>query len=216
MIPKLVRLVVADDHPVVIDGLRHTLAQSPAVEIVGSAHSEAALLDELQRCLPQVLLLDLNFRGENALEYLPRIRGLLPGLKVIIFSSYALPSLVKAALAAGVDGYVLKDAPRRELLLALEAVGREETYVCEALRITDRLVDEPNDLTDAFLRKHHLSRRELDVIRLLVAGMNNEAAGAELYISPHTVRTHRKNIMRKLGLRDKAAIVKFALENKLA
>lgn len=213
-----IKIIAADDHPIVIDGIKLSLKGMKDFEFIGEAYSEAALYSLLQQCTPDILILDLNIKGDNSLSYLNNIYQFSPRLKVIIFSSYNTPSLIKTALEKKVNGYLLKDAPKEEFIQALRTVFEDEIFVSKNAQITRdefKQNTSDNNLMDGFLKKNNLSYRELEVIQLIVKGLTSDAIAEQLYISKHTVQSHRKNILRKLSLHSKAEIVKFAYENNL-
>ena len=215
---KNIKIVAADDHPIVIDGIKLSLKDVDDFEFVGEAYNETELYSVLQQCSPDLLILDLNFKGDNSIQYLERIYQICPKLKIIIFSSYNTPSLIKAALKTKINGYLLKDSPKEELIEAIYTVHSGGAYISQnaQLKRDDFKQATTNDLLlDGFLKKNNLSYRELEIIQLIVKGMTSEEIAENLYISKHTVQSHRKNILRKLSLHSKAEIVKFAYENNL-
>jgi len=213
-----IKIIAADDHPIVIDGIKLSLEAVEDFEFVGEASSIPELYSVLQECSPDLLILDLNFKGDNSLQYLERIYQVCPRLKVIIFSSYNTPSLIKSALATQVSGYLLKDTPKEEFIEALYTVHSGGTFISQNANLKRddfKQVTTDNLLLDNFLKKNNLSYRELEIIQLIVNGMTSDAIAEHLYISKHTVQSHRKNILRKLSLHSKAEIVRFAYENNL-
>jgi len=211
-----IKILAVDDHPIVIGGLKLSLQDAKDIEFIGEAYSEAELYTILQQCSPDILILDLNIKGDNSISYLDRIYEIKPHVKIIIFSSYNTPSLVQSALKNKIHGYVLKDTPRDELIRAIYKINAGEKYIPPSIKIKNSETGEsPNNLIDDFLKKNNLSQRELEVIKLIVKGLTSEDIAAKLFISKHTVQSHRKNILRKLSLHNKAEIVKFAYENNL-
>lgn len=211
-----IKIIAADDHPIVIDGLKLSLQDNTDITFIGEAYSETQLYSILQQCAPDILILDLNIKGDNSLSYLDQIYAIRPQLKIIIFSSYDTPSLIRSALKTKINGYLLKDTPKSELLDAIYKVQAGKRYISQNIKLEN--VDSEiasSFLIDDFLKKNNLSQRELEVIRLIVKGLTSDDIAAQLFISKHTVQSHRKNILRKLSLHSKAEIVKFAYENNL-
>ncbi len=213
-----ITIIAADDHPIVIDGIKLSLKDATEFEFIGKAYNENQLYSVLQKQSADLLILDLNFKGENSLQYLDRIYQIQPQIKVIIFSSYNTPSLIKSAMSNKINGYLLKDTSKKELIKALHAIHSGETYFSQNTQNGRRELNQDVSekmLVDDFLKKNNLSHRELEVIQLIVKGLTSEAIAEQLFISKHTVQSHRKNILRKLSLHSKAEIVKFAYENNL-
>lgn len=218
MLTQKIKIIAADDHPIVTDGIKLSLKDIPDFDFVGVAHNEAKLYSILNQYNPDLLILDLNFKGDNSLQYLDRIYQICPKLKVVIFSSYNTPSLIKSALSSKVNGYLLKDTPKEELIEAIYTIHSGGTYVSKNAQLGRddfKQISNDNSLLDGFLKKNNLSYRELEIIQLIVKGLTSEGIAEHLYISKHTVQSHRKNILRKLSLHSKAEIVKFAYENNL-
>ncbi|WP_194244386.1 response regulator [Nonomuraea phyllanthi] len=200
----MVRLLIVDDHPIVRDGLRAALGGEPDFEIVGEAADGATavrLADELR---PDVVLMDLRMPGMDGVTAIRRLSGTGPRVLVLTtFDTDVLP-----VLEAGATGYLLKDAPPEELVRAVRAVHRGETVLAPAA--AGRLADH--------LRKPsrgRLSKRELDVLRLVAEGATNKEAAADLFISEASVKTHLLHIYAKLDVRDRASAVAEAYRRGL-
>ena len=216
MTENKIKIIAADDHPIVIDGLKLSLQNNTDITFIGEAYSETQLYTILQQCSPDILILDLNIRGDNSLSYLDQIYAIRPQLKIIIFSSYDTASLIRSALKTKINSYLLKDTPKEELLDAIYKVHAGERYISKNIKLENLDAEVANSfLIDDFLKKNNLSQRELEVIRLIVKGLTSDDIASKLFISKHTVQSHRKNILRKLSLHNKAEIVKFAYENNL-
>ncbi|MEV4114186.1 response regulator transcription factor [Nonomuraea sp. NPDC049695] len=199
-----VRLLIADDHPIVRDGLRAALGGEPDLEIVGEAadgEQAVRLAAELQ---PDIVLMDLRMPGMDGVTAIRRLRGTGPRVLVLTtFDTDVLP-----ALEAGATGYLLKDAPPEELVRAVRATHRGETVLAPAA--AGRLADH--------LRKPsrgRLSKRELEVLRLVAGGATNKQAAAGLFISEASVKTHLLHIYAKLDVRDRASAVAEAYRRGL-
>ncbi|QHV95527.1 response regulator [Spirosoma endbachense] len=210
-----IRIVVADDHPVVLDGIRLMLNSIEGYELVGVATSLKEIISVCTSMLPAVLILDLNVEGKNSLDLVPELYHRHPGLKIIIFSAYQSTGLVKKALETGVHAYLLKDASKSEWVEALKAVEEGRTYLSKYLKATVTPVFEVvPDMVD-FIQIAGLSEQEKKIIRLTAAGLSEQELADELFISKHTVHTHKKNIFKKLHLHTNADLVKFAYRNNL-
>ena len=216
MTENKIKIIAADDHPIVIDGLKLSLQDNTDITFIGDAYSETQLYSILQQCSPDILILDLNIKGDNSLSYLDQIYAIRPQIKIIIFSSYDTPSLIRSSLKTKINGYLLKDTPKEELIEAIYKVNSGERYISKNIKLENLDADNSNSfLIDDFLKKNNLSQRELEVIQWIVKGLTSDDIATQLFISKHTVQSHRKNILRKLSLHNKADIVKFAYENNL-
>jgi DNA-binding NarL/FixJ family response regulator len=203
------QIVILDDHPVIAQGLSLLLEGQPDFEVVQSVQTLPDLWKALEHS-PDILILDLNLNGQSSLEFLAEIRAILPRLKVLAFSSYNTPNLVKQAFRAGCHGYLLKDTTREGLLEALYSLSAEAPYYGKGVaRGPARIKGAP----DAFPRLHSLSRREREVVALLRQGLDSQSIAAALHISKHTVQSHRKSIFRKLGVRSAAELIKYLHEH---
>jgi DNA-binding NarL/FixJ family response regulator len=205
---EVIRLLIADDHPVVRDGLSGMFSDEPGFEVVGQAANgaEAVRLAGLLR--PDVILMDLRMPemdGATAIGELVR-RG-VPA-KVLVLTTYDTDSHVLSAIEAGATGYLLKDAPRAELLRAARAAAQGQAVLSPA--VASRLMGRVRAP-----EAEPLSQRELDVLGLVAAGSTNREAAARLFISEATVKTHLLHIYAKLGVGDRAAAVAEAFNRGL-
>ncbi|MEV0230467.1 response regulator transcription factor [Nonomuraea sp. NPDC050786] len=199
-----VRLLIADDHPIVRDGLRAALGTEPDLEIIGEAADGAEAVRLAAELQPDIVLMDLRMPGMDGVTAIRRLRGTGPRVLVLTtFDTDVLP-----ALEAGATGYLLKDAPAEELVRAVRATHRGETVLAPAAagRLADHL-RKPSRGT--------LSKRELEVLRLVAGGATNKEAAAGLFISEASVKTHLLHIYAKLDVRDRASAVAEAYRRGL-
>jgi DNA-binding NarL/FixJ family response regulator len=204
-----IRLLLADDHPVVRAGLAGMLAAEDDLEIVGEAadgDEACALALDLR---PDVVLMDLRMPGTDGATATARLSKELPGVRVLILTTYDTDSDIVRAVEAGASGYLLKDTPRRELAAAIRAAARGETVlapVAAATLLTRLRAPEPPVL---------LTARETQVLALVGQGRTNADIGRELFISEATVKTHLIRIFTKLGVDDRTAAVTAAMRRGL-
>jgi two-component system response regulator NreC len=203
-----IRVVVADDHPVVRRGLRLILDAEPDLEVV----ADAGNVDDARRYVrghhPNVLVLDLNMPGGSSLEAIPGLRADFPETGIVVLTMEQETTYARQALAAGAIGYVLKQAPQVELVEAVRLAAGGESYLDP--RLGARLATEPPPGPP-----DNLSLREVDVLRLIALGHTNTEIAVQLYISVRTVETHRTHIQQKLLLSTRPELVRYALDRKL-
>jgi len=205
---QTIRIVLADDHPVVRRGLRLLLDEQADFEVV----AEAGDVEEARRYVrghhPDVLVLDLNMPGGSSLEAIPTICSEFPGTRIVVLTMQQEPVYAREAIAAGATGYVLKQAADGELVQAVRLAAAGESYLNP--RLGARLAAEPPPGPP-----DNLSEREVDVLRLIALGHTNTEIAQQLYISVRTVETHRGHISQKLLLSSRAELVRYALDRKL-
>jgi DNA-binding NarL/FixJ family response regulator len=208
-----IRVVLADDHALVRAGMRSLLGGMAQVEVVGEAASgeEALVLAERER--PDVVLMDIAMKGMTGLQAAGRMREQHPAVRVIILSMHAGEEYVLQALRAGAIGYLLKDAATGELELALRSVMRGESWFSPAVSrqvvegYVQRVGGEP--VADV------LTARQREVLKLVAGGKSTKEIAFDLNLSVKTVETHRAQIMERLGIRDVAGLVRYALKTGL-
>ena len=197
-----IKLVIVDDHPVVRDGLSAMFARDPEFTVVGEASDGAEAVRLAETLRPDVILMDLRMSGMDGVTAIGELarRGVLA--RVLVLTTYDTDSHVLPAIEAGATGYLLKDAPRDELLRAVRSAARGEVALSSsvAARLMSRLRT-PAPSTGP------LSQREVEVLRLVAAGHTNREAAARLFITEATVKTHLLNIYAKLDVNDRAAAV---------
>src|SRR5947209_7727377 len=202
---KPLRIVIADDHSVVRRGLRQVLEGDTGVEVV----AEAEDLDGARRYVrghkPDVLVIDLNMPGGSTLDAIPEIRGEAPDTQIVILTMQNEPAYARQALAAGVMGYVLKEAADDELLEAVRRAAAGDTYLNP--RLGARLAAEPPPGPP-----DGLSDREVEVLTMIALGHTNTEIAEQLYLSVRTVETHRAHIQQKLRLASRSELVRYALD----
>jgi DNA-binding NarL/FixJ family response regulator len=206
------RVVIADDHTIVRQGLRALLSASGSVEVVGEAADGREALVAVERLQPAVLLLDLSMPGLNGVEALRRVKELSPRTRVVVLSMHAGQDYVRPAVRAGAAGYLVKGAGLDHLLEALLAVSGGGTFFGpEAQAVLAATA--PGQVVDDSLEL--LTSREREVLQLVAEGKSNRDIGELLGISPRTADAHRTHIMRKLDLHDAQALTRYAVARGL-
>lgn len=207
------RVLLADDHGVLRAGLRSLLAGEPEFEVVGEAGDGAAAVRLAASLHPDIVLLDISMPGPGGVEVAKQILERSPATRILILTVHEDASLLKGALRVGVAGYIVKRAVQSELINALHAVANGEMYIHPSM--TRSLVRLSGPAHGGILpREIELTRRELDVLRLVAQGHTNRQVAEELGIGVRTVETHRSNLMSKLGLETRIDLVRYALDHK--
>jgi DNA-binding NarL/FixJ family response regulator len=201
-----VRLVLADDHRVVREGIAYMLSGEDDIEIVGEADSGAALLELLDAVAVDVVLLDVRMAGMGGLEVLERIENDLPQIRTLMLSMHDEPGYVRRAIELGAAGYLLKSAGREELLQAIRVIADGGVYIQGEL--VEPLVTTGGRFGGASGR---LSPRENEVLQLVANGFENKQIATELGLSEATVKTYMRGIFERLGVTSRAEAVAVGL-----
>ena len=210
-----IRVLLADDHQMLRDGLSAVLALEEDIEVVGEANDGHAAVEMAGRLMPDVVLMDIGMYGLNGVEATRRIRTENPNVKVIALSTYSDKRYVLSMLEVGASGYVLKAAAVDEMCRAVRAVAEGKRYLSPDVAgvVMDarfRAPAEPGASLSSIL-----GSREREVLQLLAEGKNTKEIAAELHISARTVDVHRKHVMDKLGLNSVAELTRFAMREGL-
>ena len=206
----MITVLIADDHPVVRQGLRTFLEVQEDLELAGEASDGAEAVELAQHSLPDVVLMDLVMPGVDGIEATRRIRDVSPSTKVIVLTSFDDDERVFPAIKAGAAGYLMKDVPPSELAEAVRKVHRGEALVAPS--VAAKLMQEVAGRKPAGA---DLTERELDVLRLLARGLPNKVIAKELVVSEKTVKTHVSNILAKLHLADRTQAALYAVREHL-
>jgi DNA-binding NarL/FixJ family response regulator len=200
-----IRLLVADDHPVVRDGLRAMLATQPDMELVGEAATGTEAVERALALHPDVVLMDLQMPGLDGPAAIAALRERAPEVRVLVLTTYGTDADITRAVDAGATGYLLKDAPREQLFGAIRAAAKGESVLSPsvATRVLGRMRAPAEEA---------LSPRELEILQAVARGLSNKQIGRRLYVSEATVKTHLLRIFGKLGVDDRTAAVTVALE----
>lgn len=205
-----IRILLADDHALVRSGIRMVLETLAGVEVVAETSNGRSALELVERFNPELALLDISMPELNGVETTARIQCDFPRTRVVILSVHAGPEYVSQAFGAGADGYLLKDATPDELEFALRSVARGETYICP--RVSKTVIEQylrsgatPADPLSV------LSPRQREILQLIAESGSTKQIAAQLGVSVKTVESHRAALMDRLGIRDVAGLVRFAV-----
>ncbi len=207
----MIRLIIVDDHPLVIDGLTRAIAAAPDIELVGTALDAPSCLDWFERNEADVAILDISLPGMDGMELCKKLKGEHPGLQIIGLTTYDQVSFITEMLRAGASGYLFKNVDQEELIRAIQAVHSGDTYLSKG--VNDKLIAKAmqgGQPQQGFIPR--LSRREKEVLKLIVEEYTNQEIADQLCIALTTVETHRVHLREKLGARNTAGMVKNAIK----
>lgn len=207
----MIRIVVADDHPVVRQGLITLLESEQNFKVVGECADGLSVLATVQNLMPDALLLDLMMPGLNGTEVCRRIKASYPSVRVIILSMHSDEAYVLETIKNGANGYVTKDDNLNCLIEAINNTQNGSVYLCPILKERFGDMDLSNLRESATDNYNSLTLREKEVLQLLVDGKNTNAIAELLGISPRTVEIHRSNLKRKLGIHNQTELIRYAI-----
>ena len=199
--PSLIRILLADDHPLLRDGVAGLVADQPDMELVGEASSGREAIEQFRKHRPDVTLMDLQMPEMNGIDAILAIRGEFPEARIVVLTTYTGDVQIVRALKAGAQAYLLKSMLRRELLDTIRAVHKGQRQI--PLEVAAQLAEHTAD--------DSLTSREIEVLRLIAAGKANKLVASDLSITEGTVKGHVKSILSKLGASDRTHAVTIAL-----
>jgi two-component system NarL family response regulator len=209
-----IRVLIADDHALMREGLAAILETEPDIEVIGEAASGREAIDMARELEPDVILMDVAMPDVNGVEATRQIRERNESIKVLALSSHNDSRFIAAILRAGASGYVLKGNAFQELRKGLMAVQQGKTYLCPGVsEVAAEIIRESGSPSDSVYER--LGAREREVLQLLAEGLSSAEIGKRLHISPSTVETHRRNIMRKLDLHNAVELTRYAIRHGL-
>lgn len=214
---KRFRVLLVDDHAVLLSGLQLLLDNTDDLEVVGEATNGAEALAACKSLKPDVMVLDINLGDTDGLDLVPEIKKIAPRTNILLLTMYGEEEYLQKALELGAKGYIIKKASDSELLAAIRAVGRGETYLDPTLAtsLVNLALGRNARGAGKAADKPVLSTREKEVLGLVALGYTNKQIAEELVISIKTVETHKANIKTKLGLKKRSELVQYAMENGL-
>lgn len=217
MAKNLFKIAIADDHLMVIDGLKSLLNQDEKIEIAGVGNNGNDIKKLIAEHPFDLLLTDIKMPHCDGLELTIWIKQHYPKVKVIALSMFHSTSLIKKMLKAGVDGYILKNAGKEELFMAIYTVMKGQPYFSSDIseKVMKSLMSGSSDSEDSDVLPISLTRRELEILELIVDEHTGPEIAKKLFISINTVETHRKNLLHKLKVKNTAGLVKYALQNQI-
>lgn len=213
------RILIADDHPIFVDGIVSLIGGIDGFSVVDTAENGKAVLDAIPEADPDIILMDINMPEMDGVEATRIIKEQYPDIKVIMLTMYDEIRLIKDVLEIGARGYILKNISRDDLIKALETVSNGQPYLDPAVQ--EKMIislsgneEEQHDEPNAEL-VNSITQREMEILQLIAMGMTSGEIAKKLFISKNTVETHRKNLLGKLNVKNTAALLKFAYQNGL-
>jgi two-component system, NarL family, nitrate/nitrite response regulator NarL len=212
---KKIRIILADDHPIVRTGIKNALAEQKNIEVVGEASNGVQALKKAKELSPDIVLMDISMPGMGGLEAAQRLRATLPKVKVLVFTMHDNKEYVLEIIRSGASGYVLKDTSTLELVRAIETVYRGGTFFSS--KVSQFLLDQYVKKVASGDEKSEteLTNREKEVLVLVAKGKSNKEIASELTMSTRTVETHREKIMKKLNVHSVAEMTQHAISRGL-
>ncbi len=205
----MIDVFIIDDHPLVVEGIKVLLSDSAIARVSGSALAAADGLAQLKNQAADIVLLDINLPDMDGIEACAQLKSNQPGIKILALSTFKERSFITRMISAGASGYLLKNVSREELEEALIAVYRGKLYL--SMEAAEVLTSSSAPSPEIPL----LTSREKEVLQLISEGYTNQEIANQLFISPLTVDSHRKNLLTKLGVKNTAMMIRFAVEYKL-
>lgn len=208
-----IKVLLADDHSMIREGIRQLLELMGEIEVIGEAADGLECMNLLKKVRPDILLLDINMPNMNGLQVLEKIKRSKIPVKVLVLTVHNEVEYLMKSLDIGVDGYLLKDAGSEELKKAIYSVYNNEKYIQPELTpmLNQKLVERDSDLD----KLHSLTKREMQILKLIAEGLFNKEIGDRLNISERTVKNHVFNLFKKIGAADRTQAAVFAIRNNL-
>ncbi|MFA0963196.1 response regulator [Roseivirga sp. BDSF3-8] len=206
----MINIIIADDHRLVVDGLKLMLHSQPDIHLIGEAYSGDDVLRLVKKAeKADLIIMDINMPNGDGIQTTRYLKEHHPDIKILVLTMYKKPEFIRNLLKSGASGYVLKNTEQSTLMNAIRSIAGGETFFTPDISRTvmESLVGHTRQ------RTFELTQREKDVLRLIVEECTTPEIAERLYISTHTVETHRKNLLSKLNVRNTVGLVKYALEN---
>ena len=213
LIKMAIKIMIADDHSMIREGLKSLLELEGDIQVVAEAEDGVDCLEKLKICTPEVLLLDINMPRKNGLEVLQTLKSSKSKVKVLVLTVHNEVEYLMKAVDIGLDGYILKDSESAELKKAIFSIVEGENYIQPSLipSLNSKMIEKNRDEG----KIESLTKRELEVLKLLAVGMYNKEVAEKLNISERTVKNHVSNIFKKIEVTDRTQAAVFAIRNNL-
>ena len=206
----MIKVVVVEDHPIMVEGLKNILRSDAGIEVTGAYGDGKSVLQALEKVQPDVILMDVNLPDISGVNLCGEVKKKYEDVKIIALSIHDEQPVIHSMLQNGASGYVLKNALGNEIIHAIYAIMDGEEYLCSSTK--EALKNADMELLKAIPR---ITRREKEILQLIGKGLTTMQIADQLFISTHTVESHRKNLMEKFGVNNTTSVVKLASEYKL-
>ena len=203
-----IKVLVVDDHPMVLEGMRSMLAQISFVEISGTVSNAFDAIEMIKINLPDIVITDINMPEVSGIDLTVKIRKEFPAVRVVAMSTFKERSYISQMIQSGASGYLVKSASKEEIEEAILSVNEGKLYMSLDINLTSSDKQELNNMPV-------LSSREKEVLQLIADGMTNPQIAAKLFLSLHTVDSHRKNLLTKFAVNNTASLIKLAAKYNL-
>ncbi|MFY8020142.1 MAG: response regulator [Bacteroidia bacterium] len=207
------KIVLIDDHLIMLDGIAALLNASQSYEVVAQSTNPLEAADLVRKHLPHLLITDISMELCSGIDLCKSLRQEFPQLKIMALSMFSDKETITEMINAGVHGYILKNTGSNELIEALDKIMSGQVFFSN--EVTLEMMKSITQTKISTTEQSHLTTRELEIVKLIADEFNNAAIGEKLFISERTVETHRKNIFRKTGTKSVAGLIKYAIEHKL-
>ena len=212
---KTIKIIIVDDHQIMVDGIKALLINDPAFQITGECNRAADVLAKMEEETPHVLITDIQMPEMSGVELTRTVKEKWPEVKILALSMFGEQATIADMLEAGVDGYILKNTGREELISAIKTVTAGQRFfsadvAAEVMKGASRIAQ-----TKTEEKRANLSPREKEILQLISEEKSNKIIAEELFISERTVETHRKHIFKKTGTKTIVGLIKYAMENNL-
>jgi DNA-binding NarL/FixJ family response regulator len=210
----MIRILIADDHQMFLDGIASILEQEADIEIVAKCLSGGEVIEQMKmkEVLIDVAVLDINMPGLTGIDLIEKVQNKAQNAGIIMLTMHAEEEFIRQALQKGVNGYVLKESPKEDFITAVRKAAKGEPFFSH--KVTEAVI---RGMTKPYTESTYteLTKREIEVLQLIAHGKKTKTIAEELFISDHTVMSHRRALLEKTGAANAAALVRYAIENDL-
>lgn len=205
-----IKIIIADDHTMFLEGIVSLLENEEGIHIIGKATNGKSALEIIENTLPNIILLDISMPEMDGIEVTKIIKQKYPSVKTLIVSTHSNIQMIAKLIRMGVDGYLLKNAEKQELLHAIQTIKNGATYFCK--EVEEKNEDNNSKIKNETLQITELSSREKEILILIAQEFTGSEIAEKTFISLNTVNTHRRNLISKLNVKNTAGLVKYAIE----
>ena len=207
-----IKIFIADDHQIILDGIRHLLASESTIEIIGEALNGNAVLEQLDKLNEiDVLVMDINMPEKDGIEVTRFLKLEYPEIKILIMTMYNRVEFITNLMEVGVDGYILKNSGKQELLKAIHSVAMGDPYFGDSVTKTIMRRYQKSRVFNSAM-EINITPREKEIIKLIAQGLSSFEMSEKLFLAENTINTHRRNILSKLNVKNSAGIIRFGIQ----